>query len=440
MTNRSLLPLLAALALAGCNDQGGDASRQVGTAPSLPEPRSYLVPPMKIASPKPWAADQVPVAAAGLKVAAFARDLVNPRFVYPLPNGDVLVAQSAGPKAPINRPKDLVMGFFKGFASTERVTPNNILLLRDTNGDGVADERHVFIAHLNSPFGIVLVGQDLYIAATDAILQYRYEPGMTSAGAPERTLTPLPAGPINHHWTKDITASADGALLYVSIGSNSNVAENGLEAEADRARIWEVDRQTGRHRVYATGLRNPNGLTINPATKALWTVVNERDEIGPDLVPDYLTSVKDGAFYGWPYSYYGPNLDPRMQPQRPDLVAKAIPPDFALGSHVAPLGLRFAPAEGWPAAYREGAFVGQRGSWNRTPLNGYKVVFVPFAAGMPSGQPIDVVTGFVSPDESTAFGRPVGLGVDRMGALLVADDLGNVVWRVTPAAAAAALR
>ncbi len=307
---------------------------------------------------------------------------------------------------------------------------NRITLLRDTNGDGVPDTQSVFLDHLNSPFGVALVGNDLYVANTDAIVRYPYNEGDTKITAPGTTLTQLPGGPIDHHWTKSLVASPDGSKLYVGVGSNSNITENGMEAEKNRAAILEVDRASGRFRIFASGLRNPNGLTFEPKSGALWAVINERDELGPDLVPDYMTSVKDGAFYGWPYSYYGQHVDPRVKPQRPDLVAKAIPPDYALSSHVAPLGLAFYNATNLPESYRGGAFVGEHGSWNRDVLNGYKVVFVPFADGKPSGKAQDVVTGFLNND-GQARGRPVGLAVDKSGALLIADDVGNTVWRVT---------
>jgi glucose/arabinose dehydrogenase len=303
-------------------------------------------------------------------------------------------------------------------------------LLRDTNGDGVPDSQSVFLEHLNSPFGVALVGNELYVANTDAIVKFPYKDGDTKITAPGETLTKLPGGPIDHHWTKSLTASPDGKLLYVGVGSNSNITENGMEAEHNRANILEVDRASGRFRIFASGLRNPNGLTFEPQSGALWAVVNERDEIGPDLVPDYMTSVKDGAFYGWPYSYYGQHVDPRVQPQRPDLVAKAIPPDYALSSHVAPLGLTFYTGTNLPESYRGGAFVGEHGSWNRRVLNGYKVVFVPFKDGKPNGKAQDVVTGFLDSNDN-ARGRPVGLAVDKAGGLLIADDVGNTVWRVT---------
>jgi glucose/arabinose dehydrogenase len=301
--------------------------------------------------------------------------------------------------------------------------------LHGLGSDGAAASHGVFLDNLNSPFGVALVGNDLYVANTDAIVRYRYKDGDTTITAPGTTLTPLPGGPIDHHWTKSLVASRDGSLLYVGVGSNSNITENGLQAEENRAAIWEVDRSSGRWRIFASGLRNPNGLSLEPQTGALWTVVNERDELGPNLVPDYLTSVKDGGFYGWPYSYYGQHLDPRVQPQRPDLVAKAIVPDYALSSHVAPLGLAFNTGAGLPDAFRGGAFVGEHGSWDRPDFNGYKVVFVPFADGRPSGKAQDFVTGFLDGDK--ARGRPVGVAFDKSGALLIADDVGNTVWRVT---------
>jgi glucose/arabinose dehydrogenase len=309
---------------------------------------------------------------------------------------------------------------------------NRITLLRDENGDGKPETRSVLLDHLASPFGVALVGSDLYVANTDAIVRYAYNPGDTKITAPGTTLTPLPGGPIDHHWTKSLVANADGSLLYVGVGSNSNITENGMEAEENRAAIWEVDRSTGRWRIFASGLRNPNGLTFEPETKALWTVVNERDELGPDLVPDYMTSVKDGGFYGWPYSYYGRHVDPRVRPQRSDLVEKAIVPDYALSSHVAPLGPAFYTADSLPQKYRGGAFVGEHGSWDRPQFNGYKVVFVPFREGHPNGKPEDVVTGFLNAN-GEARGRPVGVAVDKTGALLIADDVGNTVWRVTSA-------
>jgi glucose/arabinose dehydrogenase len=342
----------------------------------------------------------------------------------------VLVVEGNGPEAPIHRPKDLVTGWVQWFAGAKGKGGNRITLLRDTKGDGTFDQRTVFLDHLNSPFGVALVGQDFYVANTDAIVRYPYQEGQTSITAPGTKLTDLPGGPIDHHWTKSMLASPDGSKLYVGVGSNSNITENGIQAEYERAAVWEVDRASGAHRIFASGLRNPTGLAWEPETRKLWAVVNERDEIGPDLVPDYLTSVQDGGFYGWPYSYYGQHLDPRVQPQRPDLVAKAIAPDYALSSHVAPLGVVMYAGTDLPAGYRGGAFVSEHGSWDRSPLNGYKVVFVPFSGGRPSGPAQDVVTGFLDANNN-ARGRPVGLAVDRSGALLIADDLANIVWRVS---------
>ena len=326
------------------------------------------------------------------------------------------------------------MGYIESWATSGGDTgeSNRITLLRDANGDGVPETQSVFLDHLNSPFGVALVGNDLYVANTDAIVKYPYTEGDTKITAPGTVLTPLPGGPIDHHWTKSLVASPDGSKLYAGVGSNSNITENGMEAEHNRADILEVDRASGRWRIFASGLRNPNGLSFEPQTGALWTVVNERDELGPDLVPDYMTSVKDGGFYGWPYSYYGQHVDPRVKPQRPDLVEKAIVPDYALSSHVAPLGLAFSSGSSLPDAYRSGAFVGEHGSWNRQVLNGYKVVYVPFTDGKPSGPAQDVVTAFLTSDNQ-ARGRPVGVAFDKTGALLIADDSGNTVWRVTAA-------
>jgi glucose/arabinose dehydrogenase len=423
---------VAGLTLAGCDDTGGDPRKQIGANPELPAVHQYLIPPIRIAQPVPWGND-TPKVPQGLQVHALATGFVHPRSLYVLPNGDVLVVESNGPKAPVFRPKDIVTGWVQWFAGAKARDANRITLLRDTDGDGTPDVRTVFLDHLNSPFGVALVGHDLYVADTDAIVRYPYEDGETSITAPGVKLTDLPGGPIDHHWTKALVASPDGSRLYVGVGSNSNVAENGMEAERERAAIWEVDVKTGAHRIYASGVRNPTGLQFEPETGKLWAIANERDEIGPDLVPDYLTSVQDGGFYGWPYSYYGQHLDPRVKPQRPDLVAKAIVPDYALSSHVAPLGLAMSSDNGLPENYRGGAFVGEHGSWDRTPLNGYKVVFVPFSGGKPSGIAQDVVTGFLDADGHT-HGRPVGLAVDRSGALLIADDVGNAVWRVSSAA------
>ena len=385
---------------------------------------------MKVAKTVPWGSE-TPTVPSSLQIHALATGLAHPRSLYVLPNGDVLVVETSGPKAPINRPKDLVMGWVQSLAGASAKGGNRITLLRDASEDQPAIRR-VFLDQLNSPFGVALVGSDLYIANTDAIIRYPYKEGETKITAAGTKLTDLPGGPIDHHWTKSLLANADGSKLYVGVGSNSNITENGMEAEIDRAAVWEVDRVTGAHRLFATGLRNPNGLQWEPKTGKLWAVVNERDELGPNLVPDYLTSVRDGAFYGWPYSYYAHHVDPRVEPQRPDLVARAIAPDYALSSHVAPLGMTFYTGRNLPPIYQGGAFVGEHGSWDRSPLNGYRVVFVPFKDGMPDGPIQDVVTGFLNANDE-ARGRPVGLAVDRAGGLLIADDLGDTVWRVTEA-------
>ncbi len=408
-----------------------DPHRQIGANPYLPPIHQYLVPPMHVAKNIGWKDGETPTVAAGLRIEALARDLKNPRSLYVLPNGDVLIVETGGPPAPISRPKELVMNWVETKSHSATKPGNDIILVRQ-GGAGQPEQRTVFLDHLNSPFGVVLVGNDLYIANTDAVMHYHYETGQTKITDPGEKLCDLPGGPIDHHWTKSLTASPDGAKLYAGVGSNSNITENGIEAEVGRASVWEIDRATGEHRAFATGLRNPNGLQFEPQTHVLWAVVNERDELGPDLVPDYLTSVKDGAFYGWPYSYYGQHVDPRVMPQRPDLVAKAIPPDYALSSHVAPLGLVFYQGTSLPEHYRGGAFIGEHGSWDRSVLNGYKIVYVPFTDGRPSGMAEDVVTGFLT-DGDKAHGRPVGLAVDSAGALLIADDTGNTVWRVSAA-------
>ncbi|WP_424631960.1 PQQ-dependent sugar dehydrogenase [Bradyrhizobium sp. SYSU BS000235] len=437
LRNRTYLSLatcvIAALGLASCNDPGGDPKEQLGAKYKLPELQQFLIPPMHVASVVGWKDGETPTVADGLQIKAVASGLQHPRSLYVLPNGDILVAESKAPGTePIKRPKDFIMNWVESWATSGGDTgkSNRITLLRDADGDGKAEVQTTFLDNLHSPFGMVLVGNDLYVANTDAIVRYEYHTGDTQITKPGTTLTELPGGPIDHHWTKSLTASPDGSLLYVGVGSNSNITENGMEAEKNRAAIWEVDRATGRSRIFASGLRNPNGLTFEPNNHTLWAVINERDEIGPDLVPDYLTSVKDGAFYGWPYSYYGQHVDPRVQPQRPDLVAKAIPPDYALSSHVAPLGLTFYTGDNLPASYKGGAFVGEHGSWNRPNLNGYKVVFVPFADGRPSGPARDVVTGFLNSDQKSR-GRPVGLAVSKSGDLLIADDVGNKVWAVS---------
>lgn len=420
---------LVLLGLSGCGPHAVDPRRQIGANPYLPPIQQYLLPPMHIAKVVPWngATPTVPM---GLKVTAFATGLANPRSVYALPNGDVLVVESGGPHGLIHRPKEIVMNWVEKTAHSRTKPGQRILLFRDTNGDGHPNLKTVFIDHLNSPFGVVLVGKDLYVADTDALLRFPYTAGETQITRPGVKLCNLPGGPIDHHWTKSLTVSPDGTKLYVGVGSNSNITENGMAAEWERASIWEIDRVTGAHREYATGLRNPNGLQFEPVTHVLWAVVNERDELGPDLVPDYLTSVKDGGFYGWPYSYYGQHLDPRVKPQRPELVARAIVPDYALSSHVAPLGMIFYTGSSLPPQYRGGAFVSEHGSWDRDPLNGYKVVYIPFVNGRPSGAAEDVVAGFLI-DGDKARGRPVALAQDKAGGLLIADDTGNTVWRVS---------
>lgn len=412
----------------------------IGPSPQLPAPNERLIPTVNIAPARGWSAGAGPAAADGLRVTAFADQLDHPRWLLVLPNGDVLVAETNAPPKPEDAKgiKGFVYKEVQKAAGAGVPSANRITLLRDADGDGVAESRSVFLEGLNSPFGMTLVGNDLYVADTDAVLRFPYEEGQMKITAPGTKVVDLPAGPLNHHWTKNVIASADGQHLYVTVGSNSNAAENGIEAEEGRAAIWEVDPKTGDHRIFASGLRNPNGLAWEPTTGALWTAVNERDELGSDLVPDYMTAVKDGGFYGWPYSYYGQHVDDRVKPQRPDLVAKAIVPDYALGPHTASLGLTFSHPGKLPATLAEGAFVGQHGSWNRRPRSGYKVIFVPFANGQPSGEPVDVLTGFLDTD-GHALGRPVGVALDRQGGLLVADDVGNHIWRVTgnPAAAAA---
>jgi glucose/arabinose dehydrogenase len=427
-----LPPLTLVLALPGCHSQVASPDNQVGPDVVLPAPHNYLLPPMKIATPTPWENGQAPTAGAGLKVQAFATGLIHPRSVFTLPNGDVLVAETDGPHPPVNRPKDYIMGVIKGSAGKGPKAPNDIILLRDSHHAGVADQRFTFMTHRHSPFGMALIGNDLYVADTDAVIRFHYTPGQTTMTDPGEKLTDLPGGPIDHHWTKSMVASPDGTKLYVGIGSNSNITENGMPAEFERAAIWEVDVATGAHRLYATGTRNPNGLTFEPVTHKLWAVINERDELGPNLVPDYMTSITDHGFYGWPYSYWGKHLDPRVKPQAPELVAKAIVPDYGLGSHVAPLGMAFSIGAAMPPQYRGGAFVGEHGSWDRDPFNGYKVIYIPFAKGRPAGKPVDVLTGFLTAD-GHAHGRPVGLATEIDGSLLVADDLGNSVWRVSAA-------
>jgi glucose/arabinose dehydrogenase len=430
-----LAAVLAAM-LAACGDIAKlPVAAGTGAQPTLPPPSHSLIPTVHIAPAKGWPTGAAPIAAPEFSVRAYATGLEHPRWLYVLPNGDVLVAETNAPPKPEDAKgiKGRIMKLVQKRAGAGVPSANRITLLRDADGDGVPETRAVFLQGLNSPFGMALAGDTFYVADSDAILRFPYKTGQTRITAPGVKVADLPAGPINHHWTKNIIASRDGKRLYATVGSNSNVAENGIENETNRAAILEIDPATGRSRVFASGLRNPNGLAWQPQSGALWTVVNERDELGSDLVPDFMTSVKEGAFYGWPYSYYGQHVDTRVKPQRPDLVAKAIAPDYALGPHTASLGLTFYEGSLFGKHYVGGAFVGQHGSWNRKPLSGYKVIFVPFADGRPSGPPEDVLTGFVDTD-GNAQGRPVGVAVDRAGALLVADDVGNTVWRVTPAA------
>ncbi len=435
-----MLPALGLLGFGACTvgptEQGPDPSpvSTVGPNPTLPKPDKQTVPVVQVAEAKGWPPGMKPTAPPGVQVTAFASGLQHPRWLYTLPNGDVLVAETAAPPRPEDGKgiKGKVMKKFMEKAGSAVPSANRITLLRDANGDGVAEVKTPFLTGLNSPFGMALIGNDLYIANTDAIMKFPYTAGATSIQAPGQKFTDLPGGELNHHWTKNIIASEDGEKIYATVGSNSNVAENGMAAEDGRAASWEIAVATGETRLYATGIRNPNGMAWVPETGQLWTVANERDEIGDDLVPDYLTSVKQGAFYGWPYSYFGQNVDERVKPARPDLVSRALPPDYALGAHVAALGLVYADGEkdaaSLPRQLTKGMFIGQHGSWNRKVPAGYKVVFVPFENGEPKGMPVDVLIGFVS-ESGEAWGRPVGVELDKNGALLVADDVGNVVWR-----------
>ena len=428
-----------ALSLAACNEQETAMVGQTfGPRPTLVEPEKSLIPTVNVAKAIGWPTGGKPIAADGMAVNAFASGLDHPRTVYVLPNGDVLVAETNAPSRPDEEKgiKGWITKLVMGRAGADTTSANRITLLRDANGDGIAETRSVFLEGLNSPFGMALVGDDFYVANSDAIMKFPYHSGDLKITAAGIKLADLPGGSLNHHWTKDLAASGDGSKLYATVGSNSNIGDNGMGVETNRAAVLEVDRATGKWRVFASGLRNPNGPAWQPQSGALWVVVNERDELGNDLVPDYMTSVKDGGFYGWPYSYYGQHVDARVEPQRPDLVAKAIAPDYALGAHTASLGLTFNTGKLFPPEMANGAFVGQHGSWNRKPPAGYKVIFVPFANGMPSGQPRDILTGFLNGD-GEAQGRPVGVAIDKQGALLVADDVGNTIWRVTPAAKSA---
>lgn len=436
--NRSIaygaLALALLVGLYGCNEKASlTPVEQAGDAPSLPAPQSFLKPPMQVPSKAGWKAGQTPQVAAGLAIERIASGLKHPRQLYVLPNGDVLVVESNSPGSePVSTPKQLIAGLVMGRSGKSAPGANRITLLRPTSGTAGEWEKHDFLDNLHSPFGVQLIGDWLYVANTDGIVRFPYVSGQTHISASGVAFADLP-DTINHHWTKALLASPDGAKLYVGVGSNSNITENGLAVEYRRATVLEVDVATGGSRIYASGLRNPTGLQWEPITGKLWAVANERDEIGPDLVPDYLTSVQDGGFYGWPYSYYGQHVDRRVMPQRPDLVAQAITPDYALGSHVAPLGLLMSSSNSLPTKYQTGAFVSEHGSWNRTPLSGYQVVFVRFEQGRPVGTPEPVITGFHSDDQKQLYGAPVGLVLDQQGALIVADDVGNSVWRVTSA-------
>lgn len=441
-SQRFVLLMTTAALLSACGENSKlPFQAGVGPNPQLPEPTTSLIPTLKVSKAVGWKEGDTPKVVDGFKVQALADNLQHPRWLYKLPNGDVLVAESNTPPKPegskdggsglLAWAKRKATGIVMDRAGAEAPSANRITLLRDADGDGKAEVHTVFISGLTSPYGMALVGNELFIANADAVVKVPYTEGQTEIKATPVKVTDLPAG-LNHHWTKNILASADGSKLYVTVGSNSNVGENGLEAEEGRAAIWEVDAKNGQKRLFASGLRNPNGLIWKPGSTELWTVVNERDEIGSDLVPDYLTSVKDGAFYGWPWSYYGGHVDVRVQPPRPDMVAKAIAPDYALGTHVAPLGLTYSSSKGMPEKFSNGVFVGEHGSWNRNPQSGYKVVFISFDNGKPSGMPIDFLSGFLNAD-GEAQGRPVGVILDQQGALLVADDVGNKVWRVSRA-------
>ena len=425
--------VVGVLGIVGCGQPARfPESAGMGPNPVLPTPSTSLIPLINVVKAKGWTAAAKPIAARGLAVNAFARDLDHPRWLYVLPNGDVLVAETNAPKRP-DANKGIRGWFFRKFqkkAGGATPTANRITLLRDTDQDGAADTRSIFAAGLNSPFGMALVGNVFYVANSDAVVRLPYVEGQTRIDATATKVVDLPVGTINQHWTRNLIASPDGRKLYVSIGSASNIAEHGIDEEKGRAAIWEIDAATGNHRIFATGLRNPVGMAWEPTTGALWTAVNERDELGSDLVPDYMTSVRDGGFYGWPYSYFGQRVDRRVKPPRPDLVSAAIKPDYALGAHTASLGLAHSRGSTLPPPFTDGMFVGQHGSWNRAPRSGYKVIFVPFTRGSPSGAPVALLTGFVK-ENGEAMGRPVGVAIDKRGALLVADDVGNVIWRVT---------
>lgn len=425
-------PLLAAALIAACSDTAKSPPESaIGANPVLPHPGQQRVPTVNSVKASTWANAAGPLPAADLQVTAFARELDHPCWLYVLPNGDILVAETNTPARrntadPHERNKDwLIEDTGSTAPSADRIT-----LLRDADADGVAEIRTQFLRGLYSPFGMTLIGERFYVANADALVSFPYQPGDTHITVPPSFVANLPGG-INQHWTKSLLASGDGRKLYVGVGANSNIAEHGIDAELNRAAILEIEPDNGSMKVYADGLRHPVGMAWEPRSGELWTVVNERIGPGNDLVPDFLTSVREGGFYGWPYSYYGGHVDDRVQPQDPYKVARAIKPDYALGVHTASLGLTFASGEFWPAHFRNGAFVAQHGSWNRNPPGGYKVIFVPFVDGKPYGQPLTVLDGFLDP-QGKAQGRPVGLAMDKTGALLVADDTGNTIWRVTP--------
>ena len=435
--SRRVAVIAAALLLSVSACEGGaalDPLSGFGPNPVLPGPQSSLIPVVNVAEAVGWPEGRTPVPAPGFRVQAFASGLDHPRWLYRLPNGDILVAETNAPPKPEGMDGG-ARGFFQRLfmkkAGARVPSPDRITLLRDADGDGVAETRTVFLQDLTSPFGMVLVGDTLYVANADAVVAFPYQAGQTRITAAGRRIADLPAGR-NHHWTKSLVASPDGSRLYVGVGSNSNIGENGLDEEVDRAAILEIDPATGARRVHASGLRNPVGMAWQPDSGRLWVAVNERDELGNDLVPDYMTSVTPGGFYGWPWSYYGQIVDTRVEPAHPEMVARALRPDYALGAHTASLGLTFGEGDLFPARFRGGAFVGQHGSWNRKPRNGYRVIFVPFADGRPTGGPEDILTGFIN-ERDEAMGRPVGVQFDARGALLVADDVGNVIWRVSPA-------
>lgn len=426
--NRALIAVALTTLLAGCDNNAQlDPQKQMGANPELPQAKNFFMPPMQVPEGVPWKAGEMPKVPNGLKIEKIAEGLMHPRQVYVLPNNDVLVAEANAPSGTKNQPKQLIMGLVQKASGKGGTGGNRITLLRNVNGKW---EKHTFIENLHSPFGMQLIGNTLYVANADSLVKFPYQEGETEIRTPGVEVADLPGGPINHHWTKSLLASPDGSKLYVGIGSNSNITENGIGAEYRRAAILEVDTASGASRIYASGLRNPTGLQWEPQSGKLWAIVNERDEIGSDLVPDYFTSVQENGFYGWPYSYFGQHVDERVQPPRPDLVQKAIKPDYAISSHVAPLGLLFYTGDNMPQ-YRGGAFISEHGSWNRSPLNGYQVVWVKFENGRPTGLPQPVVTGFLSDDQKQVRGLPVGLAMDRQGGVILADDAGNIVWRIS---------